>query len=310
MVRMTTKQAARGKWNGIISQLLGQQAVSKRHTSCPICGGADRYRYDNKRGDGDWFCNVCGVGDGFKLITGALGIGFAEAAKRIDSIVGNIEPETPFENKINIEKRRNLLNKVWAEAKNPSVVAQYLAGRGIRTDVIANARDLRGTDRLYHHEDGAYYPGMLALIRDKNGEPVSIHRTYFMNKQKEKKIMPPISTIKGCCIRLGDPDSTLIIAEGIETALAATMMLRFPAWATISAHGMESLQSIPKHVTRVIVCADNDESFTGQAAAFACAKYMKLRLGIPNTEVVMSPVSGYDILDHAVKSASELRTWK
>ena len=38
-------------------------------------------------------------------------------------------------------------------------------------------------------------------------------------------------------------------------------------WAMISAHGMEEFTAIPKHVTQVIVCADNDYSFTGQAAA-------------------------------------------
>ncbi|NYY79755.1 hypothetical protein DMH17_06695 [Raoultella planticola] len=33
-----------------------------------MCGGADRFRFDDKEGRGTWFCNQCGAGDGLKLV--------------------------------------------------------------------------------------------------------------------------------------------------------------------------------------------------------------------------------------------------
>jgi putative DNA primase/helicase len=319
---MTTKQAARGKWDGIISQLIGEDAIRRKHGPCPICGGTDRYRYDNKRNDGDWFCNVCGVGDGFRLLTEALGIDFAEAARKVDQVVNNIE-EKPFKADINIDTRRKHLNEVWSSAQEPWVAHNYLIGRGIPSVTVEQVKDVRGCEKLWYRQHGwqdvdgngelknhSYENAMVALIRNSKGEPVSIHRTYIMVDGKEKKIMPPIETIVGSCVRLGEPDDTLCLAEGIETALAAWSVTGYPAWATISAHGMAEFKSIPRHVKRVIICADNDESFTGQEAAFACAKHMKQRLKV-ETEVWMPSNIGDDMLDQMVEHQDmSWRIWK
>ncbi len=299
-MRLTTKQAARGKWDGIIAQLIGEPAIARKHGPCPICGGNDRYRYDNKRNNGDWFCNVCGPGDGFRLLTESLDISFSEAAKRIDRIVNNVEAR-PFKTlSIDIEKRRDNLNKAWSEATDPLVAGQYLIRRGISTDIITQMQDVRGHRAMYYQREdktGTYLPAMLALIRNSKGEAISMHRTYLTSTGTDKKIMPGLEKLTGAAIRLGEPDDTLVIAEGVETALAAWHLTNIPAWATISAHGLESFQSIPRHVTRVIVCADNDYSFTGQAAAFTCAKYMRNRLGI-QAEVWMPTLDEMDMLDH------------
>jgi putative DNA primase/helicase len=236
------------------------------------------------------------VGDGFRLLQEALGIDFAEAAKRVDQIVNNIEVE-PFKPDIDIDKRRKSLNDMWSGAKAPGVTTAYLQQRGIPNEIIQRVQDVRGTNECYHREYGKRYPAMLSLIRNSKGEPVSIHRTYFiMGGDKEKKIMPGIETITGGCVRLGEPDDTLVLAEGVETALAAWALTGHPAWATISAHGLESFTAIPRHVKRVIVAADNDASFTGQAAAFACAKYMKQRAKV-ETVVTMPKIMNTDMLD-------------
>jgi len=302
-MRLTTKQAARGKWDGIIAELIGEQAISRRHTSCPICGGTDRYRYDNKRNDGDWFCNVCGVGDGFKLLQGALGLDFAACARRVDAVVNNIE-EKPFRPNIDIDKRRKNLNDVWSNAKEPWVAYNYLVGRGIPSEIVDKVSgDIRGYEKLFYadmskpkHEGNSVENAMVALIRNNKGEPVSVHRTYIMVDGKQKKIMPGLETITGGCIRLGEPEDVLVLAEGIETALAAWAITGYPAWATISAHGLEEFKSLPRHVNKVIICADNDKSFTGQAAAFTCAKYFRQRLQI-QTELWMPTLDEMDMLD-------------
>jgi putative DNA primase/helicase len=300
---MTTKQAARGKWDGIIAQLIGEQAVTRKHGPCPICGGTDRYRYDNKRNDGDWFCNVCGPGDGFKLLQGALGLDFAACANKVDALVNNIE-EKVFQPVMDTEKRRIKLNEAWLAATDPKVATNYLASRGIGKFILKDISDIRGHPCLPLF-DGmkrvGEHPTMLALIRNSKGEPVSIHRTYLKydpdgRTLTSKKIMPSMETIVGGAIRLGEPEKELCLAEGIETALAAWQITGVPAWATISAHGLKSIKSIPRHVERVIVCADNDKSFTGQAAAFAEANYLRNKMQI-QAEVWMPTLDEMDMLD-------------
>ena len=232
-------------------------------------------------------------------VSDSLGISFAEAARRVDEVVNNVE-EKPFKADIDIDRRRRHLNELWSESKDNALAAAYLLERGIPSEIISEARDIRGHAGLKmwdHGEVAGTHPAMVSLIRNSKGVPISIHRTYFVaGSGKEKKIMPPLENITGGCVRLGEPEDTLVLAEGIETALAAWATTGHPAWATISAHGLEEFKSIPRHVKKVIICADNDASFTGQAAAFTCAKHMKQRLKV-QTEVIMPLTLGTDMVD-------------
>ncbi|AKI27232.1 hypothetical protein [Moraxella phage Mcat5] len=40
----------------------------KKHQPCPLCGGTDRFRCDDKDGTGSWICNQCGAGTGYTLV--------------------------------------------------------------------------------------------------------------------------------------------------------------------------------------------------------------------------------------------------
>ena len=61
-----TTQAV-GKWQSIFSSL-GIDVGNGKHCPCPVCGGKDRFRFDNKDGRGTYICNQCGSGDGLELI--------------------------------------------------------------------------------------------------------------------------------------------------------------------------------------------------------------------------------------------------
>ncbi|MFM0641700.1 primase-helicase zinc-binding domain-containing protein [Paraburkholderia metrosideri] len=57
--------------------------------ACPVCGGNDRFTYDNKRGRGDWVCRQCGngkamAGDGLQLITRVNRMGLYRLMTEID----------------------------------------------------------------------------------------------------------------------------------------------------------------------------------------------------------------------------------
>jgi putative DNA primase/helicase len=143
------------------------------------------------------------------------------------------------------------------------------------------------------------YTAMLGAIRTVSGGLMSLHRTYIKNGKKApvyspKKIMTPIveGGTKGCAVQLYKPTDELIIAEGIETALAMFVSTGIPAWSTISAHGMETV-GIPEQVRKLTIAADNDENGTGQKAAEA----LSLRYRNIETKIIIPPTVGTDWLD-------------
>lgn len=89
---MTILDAARGRWPDLLQQLGGltPDQLTDKHQPCPLCGGKDRYRFDDQDGSGSWFCNKCGGkactgggGNGMDLLMRRMGWDFAEAAKRV-----------------------------------------------------------------------------------------------------------------------------------------------------------------------------------------------------------------------------------
>ena len=83
--------------------------------------------------------------------------------------------------------------------------------------------------------------------------------------------------VRGGAVRLADframqDGATLVVAEGIETALSA-LCLGWPAWAALSTGGMRTLV-LPPEVRRVIIAADNDPA--GLAAAHDAARRWSL----------------------------------
>jgi len=90
-------EAARGRWPQILSSLAGlsTQQLTDEHQPCPLCGGEDRYRFDDLDGSGSWFCNQCGgkhqsggAGNGWDMLLRRTGWSFADAAKRVEQHLG------------------------------------------------------------------------------------------------------------------------------------------------------------------------------------------------------------------------------
>jgi putative DNA primase/helicase len=63
----------------------------------------------------------------------------------------------------------------------------------------------------------------------------------------------------------------LAIAEGLETALAVREQFGVTCWSTVTA-GYLAKFIPPEGVNHVLIFGDSDESYTGQAAAYVCAR--------------------------------------
>lgn len=302
----SAREVANGKWAGILGRWLDERALSGRHTKCPMCGGKDRWRFDNKGGDGTWFCNQCGAGDGFHLLMGLLGMEFKEAANYVGQVAGKIKKMQPAQ-EINPEEARAALRRMW-EGASPVVdgdpVSIYLKRRCGDVPVPSCIR--YHPSIAYKHSEGetTKHPAMVARVVGADGTPLSIHRTYLTREGTKaelaspKKLMTPTSRMDNVSIRLGKPtDGWLGVAEGIETALCASVRFSVPVWACISAGMMETFRP-PAGVKMLTIFGDNDKTFVGQASAYRLARILSAA-GI-ECNVVIPDVAGADWADRSV----------
>ena len=274
-----TIEASHGRWREILPAIgLDPKFLTKKPGPCPMCGGEDRWSFTDRNGDGDFICRECDAGKGLKLVQAFKGWDFKTAAHEVDQIIGNLPknaPRTrpPLPKPVSISE----LKRIWRAAREitpDDPAGLYLQRRGIN---LKWAVTLRFVPEMYHAPTKTTHPAMIAVVRDVNGDGDQIHRTY-LTPDGQKADVEPVRMFmarpmpEGGAIRLGPEGEIMGIAEGIETALSATMMFGFvTVWATATAGELEKWQP-PAVAKRIMIFGDNDHSFTGQAAAYALAK--------------------------------------
>ena len=282
------KRAMVGRWKSMLP-LFGVETryFSGKHSDCPICrSGKDKYRFDDKGGNGTWFCSSCGAGDGFSFISKYKGISFVEAKALVESHLGETSIIVPRAAKNETEEAarfRDRMNNLWRMAyplDGEDPASRYLLARGIKPAKWPG--HIRAIDELIYLDDDkirSVHPGMLARFTPSDGPGVTLHRTFLDGTggkaavSKTKMLMPG-KVPQGGAVRLFPPAETLGIAEGIETALSAAQIFGVPVWAALTSGLM--LKWIPPAETRcVMIFGDNDASFTGQYAAYGLAYVLK-----------------------------------
>ncbi len=312
--KIDVRTIARGRWRGILMALgLDERTLTDKHGPCPLCGGKNRFRFDDREGRGTYICNRCGAGDGVQLAMGVTRLPFREAARRIEELAGAVQPSviTPERSDDDKLAALRLRNRESAPITNADEAVRYLRGRGLALrDLPESLRLHRGLTYYDGGKQVGTYPAMIGIVTDPTGQVVSIHRTYLHNGKKApvsapKKLMRGLP-IAGAAIRLTPVSECMGIAEGIETALAASELFEVPTWSCISTSGIESFEP-PVGVKEVVIFADHDENFAGQAAAYPAAHRLALK-GL-KVEVCVPPSVG-DWLDElnrrkAVTEATE-----
>lgn len=276
-MREKITERARGHWRGILAALaVSPTLIDGKHHGCPICGqGKDCFRFADYDGTGGYICSRCGNGSGFDLLMAVKGWDFKTAAREVEGIIGSCEPDRRRPERSE-EDKRAAMTRLWRSGRAVTVtdpVGRYLAAR---CGVGEAPQALRYVESLHYAGSDERYPSMIAKLSAPDGSPNNIHRTYLTETGTKAPVdaprrMMPGTIAKGACVRLSPAADVLGIAEGIETALSAAKLFEVPCWAALNSELLKAWHP-PAGVSKVIIFGDNDENFTGQAAAYALAK--------------------------------------
>lgn len=303
--RDQVKAAAHGHWTTVLSALgVSSSFLVDKHGPCPVCNGKDRFRFDDKNGDGGYFCNSCGAGDGFRLLMLTQRWSFPVALQAVANILGvtpgstnsiaacyNSKPKISiFRRAITAmpeadQKAVSYNNWLWSDSRpieRGTPAYEYFKRRcnGWYADMACESASLRchpGLNYKDGDQDFGKLPVIIGKVQNLEGELITLRRIYLTPDGRKapgncKRLTPGLfaGASKGAALRLFEPESgcPLIVGEGIETTLAAVHLWGTPGWAAGDAGQMESILLPPPDMVReVLIAVDHDLNERGEIAA-------------------------------------------
>ncbi|AKZ71398.1 primase-helicase zinc-binding domain-containing protein [Enterobacter roggenkampii] len=271
-VTETVKQAC-GHWPRILPAL-GVKVIKNRHQACPVCGGSDRFRFDDKEGRGTWLCNQCGAGDGLKLVEKVFGLTASEAAGKVRVVTGNLPPVAP--EVIAAAEAETDIDRKAAAALAVRLMEKTRTASG---NAYLNRKGFPGHECLMltatHKIGGVTFRAgdVVVPLYDDTGALVNLQ---LINSDGLKRTLKG-GVVKGACHTIEGKKQAgkrLWIAEGYATALTVHHLTGETVMVALSSVNLLSLASLvrQKHpACQIVLAADRDLSGDGQNKAAAAA---------------------------------------
>lgn len=271
-VTETVNQAC-GHWPRILPAL-GVKVIKNRHQACPVCGGSDRFRFDDKEGRGTWFCNQCGAGDGLKLVEKVFGVKPAEAARKVNAVTGSLPPVSPAvmaaaEDETGADRKAAAALAVRLMEKTCTVTGNaYLTRKGFPEHECLTLTATHKTGGVTFSAGDVVVP-----LHDGTGALANLQ---LINADGLKRTLKG-GAVKGCSHTLEGKKQAgkrLWIAEGYATALTVHHLTGETVMVALSSVNLLSLASLArqKHPTcQIVLAADRDLNGEGQTKAAAAA---------------------------------------
>jgi len=180
-------------------------------------------------------------------------------------------------------------------------VYRYLARR-LRVDSLEVPACLMLHPRAPYVAEGetvGVWPAMFAPVTSSAGQILAWHRTYLTEDGQKadvpgpvRKLSPACGLLSGAAIRMSEPAGGVLgVAEGIETALGASLASGLPTVAAYSAGNLRAF--VWPRLTRLVVFADADNAGTDGAEGL---RLRAVASGLA-CEVLTPTTPGYDWLD-------------
>lgn len=277
------EKAARGHWARILPAL-GVNVLKNHHQPCPVCGGKDRFRFDDQEGRGTWFCNHCGAGDGLTLVSKVLDVNISEAAVRVNNLTGNLPPvgqeilasthaEKEAGQKEAALQALRLLDKSRQRTGNT-----YLSGKGFSDYPCRELTSIHKTGGV------SFRPGDLIVPLYAGGELVNLQ---LINANGSKCFLKGGQVKAACHLIEGmaKPAKRLWIAEGYVTALTVHRLTGENVMVAFSSVNFLSLASHARSEYpgyQIVIAADRDLNGAGQTKGAAAAKACDCTMALPS----------------------------
>ncbi|ELT1077626.1 toprim domain-containing protein [Salmonella enterica] len=271
-VTETVKQAC-GHWPRILPAL-GVKVIKNRHQSCPVCGGSDRFRFDDKEGRGTWFCNQCGAGDGLKLVEKVFGVTPSEAAGKVNAVTGNLSPVAP--EVIAVAEAETVAGRKAAaalavrlmEKTRPATGNAYLTRKGFPALECLTLTVMHKTGGVTFRTGDVVVP-----LYDDTGVLVNLQ---LINADGLKRTLKG-GQVKGACHVIEGKKQAgkrLWIAEGYATALTVHHLTSETVMVALSSVNLLSLASLARQKSpacQIVLAAYRDLNCDGQSKAAVAA---------------------------------------
>lgn len=290
---------------------VGPEFFTGKHGPCPFCGGYDRYIWKKKYG-GVYLCNECTEAKyrpGFDFLMRHLSCSFMEAANRVRAHYGI---KTDDDARRVIERRASepvkstaqdpqvaldRMNRQWSETLAVTLgdpVDLWLKRRIPGLEVIPADIRLHPALPYWDRPDRpnekpifrGKFPAMMVRGFDPQGNLVQMHKTYLTTSGHKAPVANVRKTDVGIgansySFRLGEvTGNTLGVGEGIETALASSLLRGIPVWPCHSADVMANFQvpeSLPT-VEFVVIFTDCDAPKNGIGKGEQAARKLAAKL--------------------------------
>lgn len=254
-----------GAWRQTLENYGCQLPSGRHHGPCPVCGGKDRFRFDDKEGRGTWFCSQCDPqsGGGLLLLSRFLGKPTIEVA---NELLGNTPERSrapvyrSFVSEDQIRKANHEQARKGAEALLASSELRphpYMSDRGLDGQWLVNGEPIMGRDRE------VIQPGELLLVPacKAEGDGSKLVNVQKIKANKEKRPLYG-GDMAGVYHKLDGHQRLIAIVEGYATGVTinqvtgATTYVAFQTGnlAAVSAWVAGQHPGVP-----VVFFADHDE---------------------------------------------------
>lgn len=304
----------------LMSYGIAAEHLTGKACACPVCGGDDRFTYDNRRGRGDWICRQCDngmpmAGDGLQLITRVAGIGLFRLMRQLD---GGAPPpsRSVAKAKTPAPKRKaspafaaRWLGNMWNSARPQAVgdpSMRYLQERV--PGLTAGPSPALRLGVLEYRHDGKVlgkWPGIVARFELPDGRLGTLHRTFLDPVRPQKativapdgEILDPklngvtLNPLAGGAVRLMEPvDGEIGVGEGLETVYGAYMESGVPVWYCLNRIQLSQFvvpDGLGIKVVHIFMDFDHVNPKTRQSDGVASAMALAKRLRAEGYTVVL-----------------------
>lgn len=249
-----------GQWSTVLGNYGCQLPSGRKHGPCPVCGGKDRFRFDDKNGRGTWFCSQCEPqsGGGLLLLSRFINKTVMETAKEL---IGDDELKTIAPKRVHIVDHDAVRAANIEQAKKGAVLLmasavskahKYLDDKGLFMDGLVNGQPI-------YSKDGVIPAGGLLLVPVyKAGELVNVQ------KITEDGVKRPLfgGDMQGVHHIIDGATKNIAVVEGYATGVTVNKLTKFKTYVAFNTGNLEeAVRQVKIHYpeSNLVVFGDHDE---------------------------------------------------